>query len=203
VPPAAGGLGGLDLFVATRTTPSSTFVLGGALQNTDTAAADETEPFVREDGQVLYFTSNATGAGDLYRSTRSAALSGPLAGHGAQHDVDRGAYRPVTADDLVIYFSSTRADGGALEGRHLGRDAELDEPSRSARPRNVAELNTTSGERPDFITRDRCTLYFTGIRHRCGGDRARGLDGSKSPWTHPGGWADPFSSDRPSRKLMI
>jgi WD40-like Beta Propeller Repeat len=160
VAPDAGGLGHLDLFLATRATASSTFAPGGALLNVDTANYDETEPFVREDGQVLYFTSTATGGGDLYRSTKVGGAFGVPAPVTELNTASIEGVPTVTADDLVMYFSSTRTDGGALGMDDIWVATRTSTSAPFGTPRNVTELNTTSGERPDFVTRDRCTIYF-------------------------------------------
>jgi hypothetical protein len=160
IAPDAGGLGHLDLFLATRSTASSTFTPAGALLNIDTAGYDETEPFVREDGQVLYFTSSATGGGDIYRSTMVGAAFGVPAPVTELNTPSIEGVPTVTADDLVMYFSSTRTDGGALGMDDIWVATRASTGAPFGTLRNVTELNTTSGERPDFVTRDRCTIYF-------------------------------------------
>ena len=72
----AGGLGGHDLFVATRGAPNSTFSVTRASAPIN-SASNERSPFLI--GNTLYFTSDRLGSFDVYTSTQTGpAWSTPI-----------------------------------------------------------------------------------------------------------------------------
>jgi hypothetical protein len=65
----AGGIGGNDLYVATRTSTADGFGVPANLQIVNTTS-NESPSWVSADGCVLYFTRGPTGAYDIYTTTR-------------------------------------------------------------------------------------------------------------------------------------
>src|SRR5262249_5830285 len=64
-----GGVGGFDVYVATRPNLVSEFANAAPVANVNGPTFDA-QPFVREDGAVLYFASDRGGGSyDLYRAT--------------------------------------------------------------------------------------------------------------------------------------
>jgi hypothetical protein len=147
-----------DLYSATRASTAAAFSQVTPLATLNTTSL-ECDTFVREDGQVLYFRSNGAKA-DLFRA--------PLGGSGFANPValtelntvSNEVSPVVTPDDLAIFFASDRGDGGASGALDIwtARRAKATDPFGT--PTNVAELNTTAGETPSFVTRDGCTLFF-------------------------------------------
>ena len=157
----AGGLGSNDVVRSTRLHVGDAWGTPAPLANVDSVNF-EGNPFIREDGMELYFTFEVgSGPGQIYRalSADGAAFDAPTAVSELASSGAEGAMT-VTPDDLVIYFDSTRTDGGAKGIRDIWV-AWRDSPTAPfGTPSNVSELNTPDVDTPDFITRDRCTLYF-------------------------------------------
>jgi hypothetical protein len=66
----------------------------------------------------------------------------------------------VTPDDLVIYFASQRMDGNAQGDYDIWTASRSSAMAPFNAPSNVAELNTSSAELVDFISRDGCEIFF-------------------------------------------
>jgi hypothetical protein len=181
IPKGQGGL-----FYATRVTGSGPFVYGGALAGTTPGHTDDS-PFLREDGQVLYYASAPPdGSTHIVRAERMGAGIQPPA---PVPELDSSAddkYPVVTPDELTIFFGSTRTDGGA----HGSEDIWTASRSSTGLPfsslQNVSELNSPNDEWPTFVSRDGCTLYFTT---------------DVVDETHPYGISSQYVAQRPARQL--
>jgi Tol biopolymer transport system component len=157
----AGGLGINDIYFATRSSTIADFGAALPVAGINTVQS-EGAPFVREDGQVLYFAKLvAASKHNIYRATRLGAggFSGPLAV--TELNVADEQYAAVTPDDLVVYYGSARTDGSPKGSFDvwIATRASTTDPFSNAR--NVAEVNSTDYDLPTFITADRCTLYLT------------------------------------------
>jgi Tol biopolymer transport system component len=149
------------LYHATRSGRAGPFVYAGLLPGANEPAASDQTPFLREDGQVLYFASSRVPARgtDIYRAARTGtALGTPEAVAELNTESDE-LCAAVTPDDLTIYFASNRPGGAGYEDIWMATRPSIADPFSA--PRNVTELNTTSSDRPSFVTRDGCTLYYT------------------------------------------
>jgi hypothetical protein len=158
------GYGALHhLHYATRASTSSPFAYVGPLDGVNDPTAHDQNPFLREDGQVLYFASTrgsaATGF-DIYRASWDGARFGapvPVAELNATAD----DFSPiVTPDDRTIYFSSSRPgpDGSASQRVWMARRDSPDHPFSA--PTIVGTFDVAGTESPTFVTRDQCVLYF-------------------------------------------
>jgi hypothetical protein len=158
----------LEVFATTRASATDAFsttasLLGPPVDDPPTAYDGNYDPFIREDGQVLYFVHNLVGGGssnpEIYRATFS---SGTFTSATAVAELDTSLTErspTVTPDDLVIYF----ARGGPTAGLDIYVATRSSKSDPFGAPKLVSELATGGDERPDFITRDRCTLYFDRI----------------------------------------
>ncbi len=151
-------LGG-NIVTASRATTAAAFANVAPVQGVNTTSDDE-DPFIREDGTVLYWVSNVGGNYDIYRATNGGSGFGTPALVTEINSASVEASPTVTPDDLVIYFASSRPDGGAkgIQDIWVASRTSVNDPFGT--PTNVAELNTANYERPSFITRDRCTIYI-------------------------------------------
>ncbi len=114
-------------------------------------------PFVREDGQEMYGTIG----NDIYRAMQgTSGFAAPTLVTELQVANVYQEAATVTPDDLVMYYASARADGGALGGEDIWVATRTSTGAPFGGFRNVAELNSTVDDKPTFITRDRCTIYF-------------------------------------------
>lgn len=64
----AGGAGMADLYIATRASDSAAFA--NELRLSVSAAANEEDPWLSDDGRALYFASNQTGDVEIYEARR-------------------------------------------------------------------------------------------------------------------------------------
>jgi hypothetical protein len=148
------GNGADDVWLATRSSPDASFANPVAVSGVNTAG-EEAYPFVREDGKILYHTS----PNGLARSTNGG---GGFATPTTITELKLGGinwYPAVTPDDLVIYWAANVPDAGAgAFDVWVATRASVNDVFSGAHA--VTELNTAATEKPNFITRDRCSLYF-------------------------------------------
>ncbi len=155
------GGGADDIWVATRTSTLVNFGAPSLLANVNSASS-ENAPFLREDGQKLYFASDRSpGAGtdDIWVSSVSGSSFSAPTHIDELATASSDAYAVVTPDDLVIYFASNRAGGAG--GRDVWVATRKTSGDVFSAPTVVAELNTTFEDLPSYITADRCTIYFS------------------------------------------
>ena len=66
----AGGVGNIDMYVSTRSSPSAAWSTPVNLGNTLNSTAIDARPVLSWDGTTLYFQSDSSGNFNLYRTTR-------------------------------------------------------------------------------------------------------------------------------------
>lgn len=166
---SSGRSGNNDLWFASR---PSTIAAWGAPSPIPIASskAGENDAFLSADGEELWFTSQRTGDDDIYVSKkvgnsfgepkRVEELSSPASDQA-----------PVLSHDgLVVYWQSQRNEDGAASGK-----GDVFVATRASRTdafsgrRRVTELDTAFKEKPNWLSTDRCRLYFhsdrTGTTH--------------------------------------
>jgi hypothetical protein len=116
-------------------------------------------PYILPSG-VLWFSSDRSGTvGDLWRAEPSG-LGFAAPELVAELSTSASEVYPVVSDDeLAVYFA--REVGGQLDimvATRTSRDRAFDPPQ------PVAELDTTFGDRPSWLSPDGCSLYFTSAR---------------------------------------
>jgi WD40 repeat protein len=150
------------LYYATRADTSMDFVYAGELPNVNDPAASDQAPFLREDGQVLYFTSNrgAAHASGIYRATwNGSSFDTPVPV--AELNADVISFGVVTPDDRTIYYGSSGPGGDLQSLHHLWMATRESTSAPFSAPTYVADLNSLDKEQdPSFVSRDGCTLYF-------------------------------------------
>jgi hypothetical protein len=125
------------------------------------------EPYVVADGSAIYYIANPRSESDfdLYRAPlhdgapgRGAPLE-EINRHGTGLDV-ADMSPVVTPDELVLYFTSSRAGGKGLLDIWVASRPRRDVPF--GEPRPISELNTSGVDEVSFVTADNCTLYLNG-----------------------------------------
>ncbi len=156
-----------NLYRATRAAPTSTFNAPTALAGIDSNGVDF-GPFIVESGSSLYFSSTRN---DVDAGVAAMFVTQPLAdgGFGAVAAVagtglttGDNRYTALTSDELVMYFASSRATGQG--GFDIWLTSRASASAAFGAPRVVAEVSSTKDEFPDWISADRCRLYFTSNR---------------------------------------
>ncbi|HEX2689307.1 MAG TPA: hypothetical protein VHN14_21945 [Kofleriaceae bacterium] len=165
---------GLSLFAYSRPTSTSpqhitlatrtgnTLPFGGlqVIAQVD-GTTDDVDPYILQNGNVLYFTSNRAGNYGLYRSSKIAgAFSTPTQVSGVNLDLPGIENSPVvTPDELTLYWSSDRPGGsGGLDIYVATRPTTADG---FGAPVALTNLNTASLDTPTWISPDGCVLYFS------------------------------------------
>lgn len=167
----AGGLGGLDLWMATRDDHRDDFAWTSPtnLATLNTAAAEFGPGAYEEEGgaTVIYFNSNRPGGAgghDLYMSTRvEGGTFGAPVGVAELNTPAEEQFASLAKDGREIFFASSRPGGlGMLDLWHATRESTSD--SWSA-PENLGpNVNSPAVEGRSAISWDGMTLYFHSTR---------------------------------------
>jgi hypothetical protein len=171
-----GGVGGYDIWVATRATPSQQFSTPRVLEGVNTTA-DERGPVTSRDGLQLFFSSSfqSSGVHDIRIASRPSTLaafsaSAPLAGINTSSDE---ASLSLALEDTAVFFFSDRAGG---LGQYDVYAATLGAAGVSS-VRGVAELNSTNNDAAPVATPDGLVIFFSSNRP------AAGAAGGNDIWT--------------------
>lgn len=162
----AGGVGDLDLWVATRGDVNSPFGPQSNVAELNSVGRDHT-PTTTGDGLEIIYSSNrepgGLGTDDAWMATRPDVGSpwGAPVNLPVLSSANRDMGFSVTPDGLCLYFTSNRPDEG---------DFDLYVSTRSSRnspwidPIPVAGLNTPFDDKFPSVTADNRTLYFASNR---------------------------------------
>jgi Tol biopolymer transport system component len=156
---------GYDIWVGTRTSTLSSFSGITLISGVMSATQDE-RPFLRADGQELWFSSDrAGGTGfDIYRAPASGgSFSNPVAVAELNTSVnDDWPY--LTRDGLTAFWSSARTDGTAKGGNDIWTASRKSLGDVFSTPVDVLELNTSSNENMGSLSADGCRIYLSSDR---------------------------------------
>jgi hypothetical protein len=150
-----------DLYVATRPTTLASFGALGLIAGATNTPADEEGPHWSGDGKTLYFDSTISGNRDLYRTTVNGTTFGSPEHLTELSSTALEAIPVVSADELTIYFASTRAPSPDGDIYVATRAARTD-PFSNIQP--VASLNSPGFDAPGALSSDGCTLYMGSTR---------------------------------------
>jgi Tol biopolymer transport system component len=155
--------GDVDLYVATRASPLTTFGPLALAAGTNSPADDQT-PRWSADGKTLYFDSTRGGSRALYRvSVDGSSFGAPQ----AIAELNTSAFEAaplLTADELTIYFTSQRSptapgDEGDI---YVATRGSREAPFSNVAP--VENVNSPEIDAPGYLTEDGCTLYLSSAR---------------------------------------
>jgi hypothetical protein len=157
----------VDLYYATRPMTSVPFIDVALVPNVnDPNSRYHAFPYLREDGEILYF---ASGNAALYWAKRqgfgsNAGYSSPM----PITELNLGGFSQiapvVTPDGRTIYYASDRNDGGARGNYDIWMATRASPIDPFSLPVNVTALNSLSFDIPTFVSRSGCTLYFSSAR---------------------------------------
>lgn len=155
------GNGDYDIRVSTRASAAAAFSAPEPVAVINSSAYD-TEPWISEDGLVIYFVSRRDGNDDIFKASRASvgsAFGAPVPV--GELNTDAIDYAPaLSKDGLEIFFGSTRQSVGDIF--HATRSTINDG---FGAPRVVEELSgPVSFEHPSWVSADRCQLMFTSDR---------------------------------------
>jgi len=151
------------LFYTARASASSAFAGPRPLAN---FAVGDTNPFLREDGLVLYITYVPTSAGDggnfdIYRSFWNGSDFGPPIEATDLNTSFKDYAAVVTPDDLTVYFGSDRPDPQSKGNGDIWVATRTSPVQPFSTPAIVPEVSSALPEAPTYVTRDGCALYYS------------------------------------------
>jgi hypothetical protein len=116
------------------------------------------DPYVVQDGNVLWFASQRRAPGVIYRAARASATApfgAPVEIGGAIPTT--GAFAPVVREDeLVLYYTVVDATGG--ETIFVATRKSANDPFDS--PRATPDLNRDKAQYPTWLSADGCTILI-------------------------------------------
>jgi hypothetical protein len=173
--PRPGGLGGADIWVATRTSHNDAWTTPVNLGAPVNSSAMDLSPTVSGDGLILVFASSRAGTSgpyDLWMSTRATVQDpwGSPVNLGAYVNSSAGELEcSLSADGLTLFFASGRP--GGLSNYDLWMTTRKSRGDPWTPTTNVGSVvNSTSTEGSAGVSTDMRTLYFDS-------DRPGGLGG--------------------------
>ncbi len=166
----AGGVGGRDLWLATRETTTDDFTVARNLAELNTTF-DEHTASLTADGRTVVFATNRDTAGgidDVYAATRASPTSAfeppTLVPELSSPQDDSATF--ISTDGLAMYFASDRPGSmGCLDIFVATRQSPTD-PFSSPVP--VTELNSAECEDDPSISADGCEVWFSSTRGGAG-----------------------------------
>lgn len=184
-----GGMGGYDLWYATRRTPTDTVfskpVNMGPSINTE---FDEGSLTIAADGMTIFFTASGrpdcVGRYDLYTARLNGEEVIEVRNLSEINSKGWEADPSITGDGRTLYFSATLGESSDAQDIFSSR---LESDGRWSTPVNLgAPVNSDAQESSPFISRDGNTLYF--VSRRVGG---YGEGDFYVTRRLPGGWSTP------------
>jgi Tol biopolymer transport system component len=155
-----GGSGGRDIYLASRGSATGQYQ-SVSEQTVLNAGGDDSRCFLMPGALTVYFESDRSGAGDIYRASRGG-LALPFGTPTLVSELATSAeegYPVVSPDQLVIYFA--RMASGNLDVWRASR-ASTNDPFGAAI--KVTELATPNDDIPTWISADLCRLYMMSDR---------------------------------------
>jgi Tol biopolymer transport system component len=163
------GGSGYDIYSSTRPSLISDFGAAATVAMINSTGRDDTGS-ITADGQTLYFDSDRSGTGRIYRATLGA--SGTFMTPQEVPELDSGGTGNggpvISADGLTVYFG--RVTSGDPEDVYVAHRTSVADGFGT--PTAVTELSSTALDFPVWLAPDNCTLYFGSSRN---GGSAYGL----------------------------
>ncbi len=155
-----------DIYRSTRASTSTAFGAPVAVAPLNSGAS-EFAPYLVEDGSSLYFSSTRNsdaGVSELFvaQPLADGGFTAPANVNGTALKTGDNRFAAVTADQLVMYFASNRTGGQGSYDIWVATRASTSVAFGT--PRVVAEVSSTLDETPDWVSPDRCRLYFSSNR---------------------------------------
>jgi WD40-like Beta Propeller Repeat len=168
-----GGMGGLDIWMASRERRTDAWGEPVNLGDPVNSAADDFCPSPTRWGRLFFVSTRDGGCGgaDIYLTRRHGGVFGPAANLGCDLNSGAGEASPSFVDAgrrPVLYFSSNRAGGFAPEAPGAVPDSDIYVSTlrhhhwRAAR--QVAGLNTTSEDARPNVRHDGLEVVFDSTR---------------------------------------
>jgi len=150
-----------EIWLATQIEPAQ-FAAAIPVTTLSSPSADA-QPFLQADGSAVYFSSDRSGNGDLYRASREGvSFATPLLIDELSTPAIEGD-PVVSADGLTVMFRSDRA--ATLGGANIYIATRASESDRFGAPALVANVNSDADDGPSWLSPDGCRLYLWSTRY--------------------------------------
>jgi hypothetical protein len=152
--------GPYNIYRSTRASTAVAFGPAALVPNVNISGTVNGMVYVVPDGSALYQVSTVDAAGqEIYRAQAAAGGGFDPPVHLSELGSSADESDPVvTADELTIYFGSTRGNGAG--GIDIWTASRTSTAQPFGTPRNVSELNTSANDAPSWISPDGCRLYI-------------------------------------------
>lgn len=147
---------------ATRTMPVGEFTSERVLAELVGESDGVDAPWISQDGLRLYYRDLISGVTKIRMAERPSTSDAwtPVRTFEELHIDDANGTQPaLTADELEIFFHSTRPGGIGGVDLWTATRTSTEEPFGNIRP--LYEINTTGGDAGPHVSPDGLTLYFT------------------------------------------
>lgn len=149
-----------SIFVSTRATTAATFGTGSVVTELAIPGHQVDSPFVREDGEVIYFTTDARVQRAWFDSSGLHTESVPELA--PTDDFISQTSPVVTPDDLTIYFGAVSYRGGLPLSRiEVASRTSVSQPFGGRRV--VSELDPSVSGFVTYASANGCSVYLTGV----------------------------------------
>lgn len=127
------------------------------------ATDHDTHPFLSVNGRSLWFTSSRGGSGgdDLWHSEDVGGVFHPPVNEAVLNSASAESNPVLSADQLTIYFMSTRVAPGTAGGSEIWRATRATTGDGFGTPTPVGELNTPLDDAPAWLSPDNCRIYLS------------------------------------------
>ncbi|MGA7121811.1 MAG: hypothetical protein WBY94_17015 [Polyangiaceae bacterium] len=161
---------GVDqLYWAERADAASDFPVGTPVPGLDAGTMYNVQPYILPDGTELYFSSISGMDFGIYRALFAGGVFGAPSPVSELNLPGTNEGDPlVTADDLTIYFSSTRPGGVGLQDIWMAQ--RPDKSSAFSGLVDLKNVNSSGVDAPTWISPDGCRLYLSSDRADAGFD---------------------------------
>jgi Tol biopolymer transport system component len=162
----AAGLGGVDLWTATRASPNEMWSAPSLIAGVN-STSDDTTPELTGDGLVLLFASSRPGGAGLYdlyqatRASRGAAWGAPVRIVELASTADEFA-GSIAPDRLTIVFSSSRSGGAG--GGDIYQAVRTSTGATWNPPTLISELVSAADDSAPWMSADGRTFAFSSTR---------------------------------------
>jgi hypothetical protein len=157
-----GGMGGRDLWLATRPEPAGSFAEPIAMQNVN-ASGHESSPATSRDALTLFFTSDRDGGdSDIWFATRDVP-TGPFDDPSPVPNIATSSNEEgpaLSADGLTLYFATDRSDSGM----DIWTASRATADGTFGGAESVPEVSSSAADVDPAISRDGSELFFSSNR---------------------------------------
>ena len=152
--------GNWDIYRATRNSVNEPFPKTTNVAEVSMSPANDHYPYVLPNGSALYFDSDRSNEVEIYRaSVVGGVVQDPVLVQGISASGKNASAPWVSADELTMYFASSRSGGQGGHDIYVTRRAST--ASVFGTPVLVPELSTSGDDLPNWFSEDGCVAVWS------------------------------------------